>query len=234
VTAFALDPRELPHRNPAALRTGARERMAGSLGVGVALVLVAFAALIPVLSRIAPPEAVVIPSYGPLPPLADWAPPESPAPRTRTESKEGVIDPVEHEPPVSEERKDIVDPDGGTSGAPPEDRASERGIGDGIVIDAPRPEPGTWIDRDEEPVLVTAIKPEYPEFAKLAGVEGTVHVHAYVGRDGRVEDARIARSVMMLDEAALDAVRTFVFKPAYSAGHPVAVWVVVPIRFTLH
>jgi TonB family protein len=38
----------------------------------------------------------------------------------------------------------------------------------------------------------------------------------------------------MLDAAALSAVKQWVFKPALSNNKPVAVWVAVPERFSLH
>jgi TonB family protein len=62
-------------------------------------------------------------------------------------------------------------------------------------------------------------------------VEGTIMVQALVGKDGRVKDTKIVKSIPMLDQAAVDCVRQWVFKPALSKNQPVAVWVAVPIRF---
>jgi TonB family protein len=42
------------------------------------------------------------------------------------------------------------------------------------------------------------------------------------------------KGIQMLDAAAVAAVRQWVFKPALSNNKPVAVWVAVPVRFTLH
>jgi protein TonB len=63
-----------------------------------------------------------------------------------------------------------------------------------------------------------------------------VVVHALVGKDGRVVDARVdaRRSIPLLNESALAAARRWVFKPALANGHPVAVWVAIPMRFSLH
>jgi len=57
-----------------------------------------------------------------------------------------------------------------------------------------------------------------------------------VGRDGRVRDAVAdpRHSITMLDPAALEAARQWVFKPALANGKPVAVWVAVPFSFRLH
>ncbi|MCC6349550.1 MAG: energy transducer TonB [Candidatus Eisenbacteria bacterium] len=86
---------------------------------------------------------------------------------------------------------------------------------------------------DEPPAVVTQVKPEYPEIALEAGVDGTVRLRVLVGRDGRVKDVHVDRSVALLDEAAVAAARQWVFTPALSNGHPVMVWVAVPIRFSL-
>jgi len=37
----------------------------------------------------------------------------------------------------------------------------------------------------------------------------------------------------LLDSAAEEAVRKWLFKPALTGGEPVAVWVGVPVKFTL-
>ena len=69
--------------------------------------------------------------------------------------------------------------------------------------------------------------------ARASKVEGTVLVQALVGKDGRVADTKIVKSVPGLDEAAANSVRQWVFKPAMAGGKPVAVWVAVPVRFSL-
>ncbi|MBI5710851.1 MAG: energy transducer TonB [Candidatus Eisenbacteria bacterium] len=86
------------------------------------------------------------------------------------------------------------------------------------------------------PEPVTRVKPDYPGIAKDAGVEGLVVAHALVGKDGHVLDVRLdeKRNVPMLNDAALAALRQWVFTPAFVNQHPVAVWVAVPFNFTLH
>ncbi len=76
--------------------------------------------------------------------------------------------------------------------------------------------------------------PSYPEVARKDGVQGTVVIQALVGRDGSVQDAFVVNSIVKLDDAALDAVWLWTFKPAMTAGEPIAVWVVIPVKFTLH
>jgi TonB family protein len=93
---------------------------------------------------------------------------------------------------------------------------------------------GDYVYIDELPEAMTKVPPEYPEAARAAKIEGTVLVQVLVGQDGRVKDTKITKSVPGLDEAAAACARQWVFKPALAGGKPVAVWVAVPIRFTLH
>lgn len=109
----------------------------------------------------------------------------------------------------------------------------------GVVPDVPGPgEPAPrltdWVYYDEPPAVVKQVKPDYPDLAREAGVDGTVQLRVLVGKDGLVKDVHVDRSIRLLDGAAVAAVRQWVFTPALSNGHPVMVWVSVPIRFTLH
>ena len=65
-------------------------------------------------------------------------------------------------------------------------------------------------------------------------MEGTVVVQALVGREGTVLDTKVVKSVPVLDQAAVEAVRGWTFKPAMAKGQPVQVWVAVPVKFSLH
>jgi protein TonB len=84
---------------------------------------------------------------------------------------------------------------------------------------------------EDAPTPITQFKPIYPEMAREAKVEGRVVLHVLVGRDGRVKNVKVIRSVTMLDQAAVDAVSKWVFKPALSNNKPVSVWVEVPVDF---
>ena len=78
------------------------------------------------------------------------------------------------------------------------------------------------------------LAPEYPKAARDAGVQGTVMGMAWVKTDGTVGDTRVVKSIAALDAAAVAAVKQLRFKPASFQGKPVAVWVGVPVRFTIH
>ena len=114
---------------------------------------------------------------------------------------------------------------------------AESGEGQQIVV-APSedemPKFGEYVYVEELPEPVKKVTPTYPDLARDAGVDGTVQVQALVGKDGRVRDVRVVKSIPMLDEAAKAAVRQWVFKPALSNNKPVAVWVGVPVKFSLN
>ncbi len=73
----------------------------------------------------------------------------------------------------------------------------------------------------------------YPAIAQSARVQGVVIVEAVIGPDGRVTDAKILRSIPLLDQAALDAVRQWEFTPTLLNGVPVPVIMTVTVNFTL-
>ena len=92
---------------------------------------------------------------------------------------------------------------------------------------------GQYVYVRELPEAITKVAPDYPPVARRAGIDGTVLVHALVGKDGRVLDTRVTKSIPDLDDAAEAAVRRLVFKPAMTNHKPVAVWIAVPVKFTL-
>jgi protein TonB len=84
-----------------------------------------------------------------------------------------------------------------------------------------------------EPKLVSAVDPVYPELARQAKAQGTVIVECTVGVDGRVTDAKVLKSIPLLDQAALEAVRKRVYAPTTFEGIPVPVIVTVTLNFRL-
>ena len=98
------------------------------------------------------------------------------------------------------------------------------------------PPQGYWdLDEiDREPILEHYVRPHYPDEAVEREVEGVVTVHLSISYTGHVARARIARGVAELNEAALDAARQFVFKPAIKRGFAVPVVMTMDIRFNLN
>jgi TonB family protein len=73
---------------------------------------------------------------------------------------------------------------------------------------------------------------KYPPEAAAAGIQGNVLAEIVVNEAGLVSDAKIVRSIPLLDEAALQAVQNWRFEPAMVDGHSVPVRMVVTVNFT--
>ena len=117
------------------------------------------------------------------------------------------------------------------------------------TVAAPPPPPVVEEDEDAEPVFFVAVEqmPEpiggigaiqskivYPEIAKRAGVQGRVFVKAYVDEKGNVNKVELIRGIGAgCDEAAMNAVKSVMFKPGKQRGKPVKVQVTVPVLFKL-
>jgi TonB family protein len=82
------------------------------------------------------------------------------------------------------------------------------------------------------PTKVKDVKPVYPAIAQSARVAGAVTIEATIGEDGKVIEAKVVRSIPLLDQAALDAVRQWEYMPSLLNGVPVPVLVTVTINFT--
>jgi len=85
----------------------------------------------------------------------------------------------------------------------------------------------------KQPNKIKNVNPVYPPIAQSARVSGVVIIEATIGPDGRVRDAKVLRSIPLLDQAALDAVKQWVFTPTLLNGVPVPVIMTVTVNFTL-
>ena len=82
------------------------------------------------------------------------------------------------------------------------------------------------------PTKIKDVKPIYPAIAQSAGVTGSVTIEATIGEDGKVSDAKVVRSVALLDQAALAAVRQWEYMPTLLNGVPVPVLTTITVNFT--
>lgn len=116
--------------------------------------------------------------------------------------------------------------------------ATDTGSGDQLVIAAPQedetPKIGEFVYYEDPPTLVSMPKPDYPELARDAQLEGTVKVQALIGKDGSVKKTVVTKSVNLLDDSAIKAVASSRWKPAMNNNKPVEVWVEVPVKFSLN
>ena len=80
-------------------------------------------------------------------------------------------------------------------------------------------------------LLVNHPKPQYPPIARAAHVFGTVVLQAHIGTDGRVSSLYVVSGPAMLQQAALDAVWNWTYKPYYLDGKTSDVINIVEVTF---
>ena len=182
------------------------------------------------------PEFVkVVPPTPPPPP----GPPQPPSQRSSTpaESKAvSVVAPTD----IAEERP---------SGPPslPGEVGGVPGIGEvggvytGVTTPLPPPPPPAPAPVKPMPVgglikypqKVRDARPIYPPIAVAAKKEGLVLIEAIIATDGTVQNLRVIRSIPLLDQAALDAVKQWRFTPSTLNGVPVPVILTITVDFKL-
>jgi protein TonB len=125
----------------------------------------------------------------------------------------------------------------GETGDGPGGGGDPRGSRDGSLTGLPPPP-----DPDEilvvggpvdGPVLVRKVEPEYPSIARRAGIQGAVVLEGVIGTDGRIESLTVIRSIPVLDRAALDAVKQWLYRPARMRGYLVRVRVTIRVEFRM-
>ena len=82
------------------------------------------------------------------------------------------------------------------------------------------------------PSKIKDVRPVYPPIAREAGVAGVVIIEVRIGTDGRVEEGHVLKSIPLLDQAALDAVKQWEFVPTLMNGAPVPIMMTVTVNFS--
>ncbi len=226
-------------------RSGLRSHLSGSLPISIAVHLVAVLLflIIPLTASIDLPDpAWQAPDYmlaapmPPPPPVARVPPAGAPTPHPPANPDSApTAAPDTIHPEIS---APALVPD---LGMPP-----SAGVPGGIDLvtgerpvvltppDPPRPTaPVRVADLPVTPRKIVDVRPVYPDIARLARKEGTVIMEAVLDTTGRVTQLRVLKSELMLDQAALDAVRQWRYTPSLYGGHPVSVLMTITVRFTL-
>lgn len=173
----------------------------------------------------------------PPPPLRAAA---RPAPRAAVAAKQQaqLVAPVaEPNAIVPEQSLDLGDPGGLPGGV-------EGGVPGGVVggvvgglPDAPPPPPPRRTLRAgvdvREPRKTRDAAPVYPDLAVLSHLQGVVILDCTIDTHGRVSDVRVLRGVPMLNEAAMAAVRQWLYTPTLVNGVPMPVVMNVTVSFRL-
>jgi periplasmic protein TonB len=163
-----------------------------------------------------------IPGGGGPAPVSPSLPLAAPLPRALPASVDGEI----HLASVAGPQRGHGAPLGGAGGG-----RGPGGQGTGAFASEGRGAPAST----QPPQLLDAPSPTYPSSARRRGAEGLVLLRARVGSDGRVLESVLARTSGSsdLDRAAVEAVRSFRFRPGTRGTEPVEAWVNVPVRFQL-
>ena len=82
-------------------------------------------------------------------------------------------------------------------------------------------------------MLLAPIRPVYPVIAKAAHVEGSVVVEAVISRQGTIESLHVVSGPLMLQQAALDAIREARYQPYRLNGEPTEVQTTITVNFRL-
>jgi TonB family protein len=85
----------------------------------------------------------------------------------------------------------------------------------------------------QEAVLVSRREPGYPPLAKQSRVQGIVHLEATVARDGKVTGVKVVSGHPLLREAAAEAVKHWIYRPALLNGQAVEVTTRVSVGFSM-
>jgi len=84
------------------------------------------------------------------------------------------------------------------------------------------------------PVKIVHVPPIYPAIAQAARTQGVVILEAIIDEHGAVTSVRVLRSIPLLDDAAVAAVRQWRFTPALLNRQPVPVVMTVTVNFELN
>ena len=97
-------------------------------------------------------------------------------------------------------------------------------VGGGIRVDP----------TDQQRRLISSLAPEYPDVARLAGIEGDVTLRIFIGRDGTMRGITPVSGPPVLARAAIRAVERWRYTPALIEGRPVNVITTVTLAFRFH
>ena len=81
-------------------------------------------------------------------------------------------------------------------------------------------------------LLERQVIPQYPQPALSAGIQGTVLLHALVGKDGTIRDLKLVRGPLVFGRSAFEAVKGWRFKPYHLNGEIVEMQTFITVNFS--
>jgi protein TonB len=100
------------------------------------------------------------------------------------------------------------------------------------IVNVPPPKPAR-ISQIQMATPIRKVEPVYPSLAKQAHISGTVELMGVLGTDGRIHELRVLKGHPLLIQAAMDAVKQWVFAPTILNGQPVEVQAPIQVNFIL-
>jgi protein TonB len=82
-------------------------------------------------------------------------------------------------------------------------------------------------------MVLHKVQPTYPPLARTARVQGSVVLAAVIGKDGAIQNLHVLSGHPLLQQAALEAVKQWKYRPYILNGEPVEVDTQVTVNFTL-
>jgi periplasmic protein TonB len=81
--------------------------------------------------------------------------------------------------------------------------------------------------------LLEKTMPQYPAVARVAGIQGVVVLQATISQNGLIQNLRVISGPPMLQRSAMEAVRSWRYKPYLLNGVPVEVETTINVVFNL-
>lgn len=81
--------------------------------------------------------------------------------------------------------------------------------------------------------LISTVTPVYPPEAKKDGIQGKVQLQVVIDKEGHVTEVSVLQGPDVLVDAAVEAVKQWVYRPTLLNGEPVKVLTTIDVNFTL-
>lgn len=115
------------------------------------------------------------------------------------------------------------------------------GVVGGIVGGLPSEAPAPLVEKKvvrvgghiHPPAIINRVAPVYPDVAIQARLKAMVILEARVGEDGRVKAVKVLRGQILFDQAAIDAVKQWRYRPLLLNGQPTEFDVTITVTFNL-
>jgi protein TonB len=139
------------------------------------------------------------------------------------------VKPVEVKPELAELTPDVPMPEA-IPEIPPEIPVEAPPVVENAIATTPEAAPEV-----ENLAVSNRVNPVYPPASRRAGEQGVVMLRVLVDERGRPGDLQVLQSsgFPRLDQAAVDGVQKWTFKPAKNGATPILSWTRVQVKFEL-